>query len=150
MLTPFSKLGAGSAINYREQDFVAAVKQVTEGHGANVILDMMGPGYAKRNLEALAMDGRLVHLSGGSGGEFCVPLAAIMAKRAVVTGSLLRASALSLKTEIVRQVMGRVWPHLGTAVTPIVDSIFPLEQAVDAHARMESGVHIGKILLQAE
>lgn len=144
------KLGADSAINYREQDFVAAVKQVTEGHGANVILDMVGPAYAQRNLEALAMDGRLVHLSGGDGSEFCVPLAAIMSKRAVVTGSLLRGSALSLKMEIVRQVMDRVWPHLGTRVTPIVDSIFPLAQAADAHARMESSVHIGKILLQAE
>ena len=144
------KLGADSAINYREQDFVAAVKQVTEGHGANVILDMVGPGYAQRNLEALAMDGRLVHLSGGDGSEFCVPLAAIMSKRAVVTGSLLRGSALSLKMEIVRQVMDHVWPHLGIRVTPIVDSIFPLAQAADAHARMESSVHIGKILLQAE
>ncbi|HEY9447702.1 MAG TPA: zinc-binding dehydrogenase, partial [Burkholderiales bacterium] len=84
-----------------------------------------------------------------SGSEFCVPLAAIMAKRAVVTGSLLRGSALSLKTEIVRQVMDRVWPHLGTRVTPIVDSVFPLALAADAHARMESSVHIGKILLQA-
>ena len=144
-----SKLGTDSAINYREQDFVAAVKQATDGRGANVILDMVGPSYAKRNLEALAMEGRLVHLSGGSGGEFCVPLAAIMAKRAVVTGSLLRGSALSLKTEIVRQVMDRVWPHLGTRVTPIVDSVFPLALAADAHARMESSVHIGKILLQA-
>ena len=71
-----------------------------------------------------------------------------MAKRAVVTGSQLRVSPLSLKTEIVRQVMERVWPHLGTRVTPIIDSMFPLEQAAAAHARMESSVHIGKILLE--
>ncbi|MGE5523536.1 MAG: NAD(P)H-quinone oxidoreductase [Rhodospirillaceae bacterium] len=140
------KLGA-MAINYREQDFVAEVMQATGKHGADVILDMAGTAYAKRNLEALAMDGRIVHLS-GSGGEYSVPLTAIMAKRAVITGSLLRGSALSLKTEIVRQVMERVWPHLGTEVMPLIDSVFPLAGAADAHARMESSAHIGKILLE--
>ncbi|SRR6266496_3083177 len=146
------KLGASSAINYREQDFVAGVKRITDGRGADVILDMVGGAYAKRNLDALAPDGRLVHLSGiagaGAGTEFCVPISAIMEKRAIVTGSQLRASPLSLKIEIVRQIMGRVWPHLGTKVTPIVDSVFSLAQAADAHARMESSAHIGKILLE--
>jgi len=141
------KLGASSAINYREQDFVAGVKAATAGHGADVILDMVGGRYAKRNVEALATDGRLVHLSGGDGTEFCVPVPAIMAKRAVVTGSQLRVSPLSIKIEIVRQVMARVWPHLGTKVTPLIDSILPLNDAAGAHARMESSVHIGKILL---
>jgi len=140
------KLGA-TAINYREQDFVAETMQATGKHGADAILDMAGTTYAKRNLEALAMDGRIVHLS-GSGGDYSVPLASIMAKRAVITGSLLRGSALSLKTEIVRQVTERVWPHLGAKVTPIIDSVFPLASAADAHARMESSVHIGKILLE--
>jgi NADPH:quinone reductase-like Zn-dependent oxidoreductase len=142
------KLGASSAINYREQDFVAGVKEATAGHGADVILDMVGGKYAKRNIESLAMDGRLAHLSGGDGTEFCVPVPAIMAKRAVVTGSQLRVSALSLKTEIVRQVTERVWPHLGTKVTPIIDSIMPLADAAGAHARMETSAHIGKILLE--
>ena len=142
------KLGAASAINYNEQDFVAGVKEATAGHGADVILDMVGGKYAKRNVEALAMDGRLAHLSGGDGTEFSVPVSAIMAKRAVVTGSQLRVSALSLKTEIVRQVTERVWPHLGTKVTPIIDSIMPLADAAGAHARMETSVHIGKILLE--
>lgn len=142
------KLGAASAINYREQDFVAGVKRATEGHGADVILDMVAGTYAKQNLEAIATDGRLVHLSGGSGAEFCASLSAIMAKRAIVTGSQMRSSSLLLKIEIVRQVMDRVWPHLGTRVTPIVDSVLPLAQASDAHARMESSVHIGKILLE--
>lgn len=140
------RLGA-TAIDYREQDFVAEVLQATGRHGADVILDMAGTTYAKRNLDALAMDGRIVHLS-GSGGDYCVPLATIMAKRAVVTGSLLRGSALALKTEIVRQVTERVWPHLGTKVTPIVDSVFPLADAAQSHARMESSVHVGKILLE--
>ncbi len=144
------KLGAAVTINYREQDFVAEVQRATDKHGADVILDMAGTSYAKRNLEALAMDGRIVHLSGSGSSDFCVPLTAIMGKRAVVTGSLLRGSALSLKTEIVRQVMERVWPHLGTKVTPIIDSVFPLARAADAHARMESSVHIGKILLASD
>ena len=142
------KLGAAPAINYREQDFVAAVKQATNGHGADVILDMVGGSYALRNLDALAMDGRLVHVSGGDGTPFNVPLASIMGKRAVISGSQLRASSLERKIEIVRQLMERVWPHLGSAVTPIVDTVFALEQAAQAHARMESSVHIGKIMLE--
>ena len=111
---------------------------------------MVGGAYARRNLEALAMDGRVVHLSGGAGAsaEYSVPVSAIMGKRAVVTGSQLRASALPVKIEIVRQVRERVWPHLGSKVTPLLDSVFPLAQAADAHARMESSVHIGKILLE--
>jgi len=143
-----SKLGAARAINYREQDFVAEVKAATAGHGADVILDMTGAAYARKNLEAVAMDGRVVHLSGGEGAQYSVPLSAIMAKRAVVTGSQLRASTLAVKIEIVRQVRERAWPHLGTQVTPLVDSIFPLAQATHAHARMESSAHIGKILLE--
>ena len=142
------KLGAAHAINYREQDFVAEVKTATANHGADVILDMIGGKYARRNVETLATDGRLVHLSSGDGTEFAVPVSAIMAKRAVVTGSQLRVSALSIKVEIVRQVMDRVWPHLGSKVTPIVDSIMPLAQAAAAHARMETSAHIGKILLE--
>jgi NADPH:quinone reductase len=142
------KLGAARAINYRDTDFVVAVKETTGGRGADVILDMVGGSYAKRNVEALAMDGRLVHLSGSSGGEFSVPLTAIMAKRAIVTGSRLRVSELGLKEEIVRQVLERVWPHLGTKVMPIVDSVLPLAQAAEGHAHMETSAHIGKILLE--
>lgn len=142
------KLGAMKAIDYREVDFVTAVKEVTRGHGADVILDMVGGTYATRNLEALAMDGRLVHLSSAGGATFNAPLSAIMQKRAVITGSLLRASSLSVKTEIVRQLTERVWPHLGSKVKPIVDSVLPLAKAAEAHARMESSAHIGKILLE--
>lgn len=142
------KNGATSAINYRDQDFVAGVKAATADHGADVILDMVGGQYAKRNIESLAVDGRLVHLSGGDGTEFSVPLPAIMAKRAVVTGSQLRVSALATKKEIVRQVMDRVWPHLGIKVTPVIDSVMPLADAAGAHARMETSAHIGKILLE--
>ena len=140
--------GAQAAINYREQDFVAEVQKVTGGHGADVILDMAGAAYAKRNLQALAMDGRVMHLSSGDKNEYSVPLSAIMGKRAVVSGSGLRVSELAVKVEIVRQLNERVWPHLGTKVTPVIDSIFPLVKACDAHARMETSEHIGKILLE--
>jgi putative PIG3 family NAD(P)H quinone oxidoreductase len=141
-------IGAHAAINYREQDFVAEVERITAGHGADVILDMAGAAYAKRNLQALAMDGRVMHLSSGDSREYSVPLGAIMGKRAVVSGSQLRVSALPIKVEIVRQLNEKVWPHLGAKVAPVIDSVLPLARACDAHARMESSEHIGKILLE--
>ena len=142
------KIGAQAAINYREQDFVAEVAKVTNGHGADVILDMAGTQYAKRNLEALAMDGVIAHLSAGDGSDYAVPLSAIMGKRARVSGSQLRASSLPTKVEIVRQLNDRVWPHLGPKVTPCIDTVLPLARACDGHARMEGSEHIGKIFLQ--
>jgi NADPH2:quinone reductase len=142
------KIGAHAVINYREQDFVAEVEKITAAHGADVILDMAGTAYAKRNLQALAMDGRIMHLSSGDSNEYSVPLGMIMGKRAMVSGSQLRASALPVKVEIVRQLNEKVWPHLGSKVTPTIDSIFPLARACDAHARMETSEHIGKILLE--
>ena len=144
------KLGALEAINYREQDFVAVVKRATGGRGVDVILDMAGAAYATRNLDALALDGRIVHIKSGDGEPFNAPLSSITAKRAVITGSQLRASSLQRKIEIARQLTERVWPHLGTAVTPVIDSVMPLEQAAQGHARMESSVHIGKILLEVQ
>ncbi len=141
------KIGAQAAINYKTQDFVAEVQKVTGGHGADVILDMAGAAYAKRNLEALARDGRVVHVSSGST-EYSVPLSAIMAKRAIISGSGLRSSEHARKVDIVRQLNERVWLHLGDKVKPYIDSILPLAQACDAHARMETSEHIGKILLE--
>ena len=140
--------GVGSAaINYRTQDFVAEVEKITAGHGADVILDMAGAAYAKRNLQAVAMDGRVIHISSGDTNEYSVPLGMIMGKRAIVSGSGLRVSALPVKVEIVRQLNEKVWAHLGAKVTPVIDSILPLARASDAHARMETSEHIGKILL---
>ena len=141
------KVGAHAAINYRTQDFVAEVKKITSGHGADVILDMAGAAYAKRNLQAVAMDGRVIHISSGDTNEYSVPLGMIMGKRAIVSGSGLRVSALPVKVEIVRQLNEKVWAHLGAKVTPVIDSILPLARACDAHARMETSEHIGKILL---
>jgi putative PIG3 family NAD(P)H quinone oxidoreductase len=97
-------LGAAAAINYREEDFVAGVMAATGGHGADVILDMVGAAYAQRNIQALAADGRLVHVSRADPAPFCAPLDDIMTKRARVTGCRLRVSPLSLKSEIARQV----------------------------------------------
>jgi NADPH2:quinone reductase len=142
------RLGAREAINYREKDFVAEVKRITDGHGADVILDMVGGAYAQRNVDTLAVDGRLVHVSPGDSTPFSVTLVSVMSKRAVITGSQLRMQSVARKAAIARELMERVWPHMGTRITPVIDSVFPLEQAAQAHARMESSVHIGKILLQ--
>jgi len=142
-------LGAQHAVNYRTHDFVAAAKSATAGRGVDVILDMVGGEYARRNVDALAPDGRLVHLSGGTV-DFAVPLTAIMVKRAVVTGSQLRPLPLERKAEVARQLLARVWPHLGTHVRTVIDSTIPLESAAQAHARMESSQHIGKILLEVK
>jgi NADPH2:quinone reductase len=142
------ELGAQHAINYRTADFVAEVKKLTGDRGVDVILDMAGGIYAKRNIESLAPDGRLVHIASGGPVEFCAPLSAIAAKRALVTASQMRPLPLEKKERVVRDLLERVWPNLGTRLQPVIDSVHPLEQAAQAHARMESGEHIGKILLK--
>jgi NADPH2:quinone reductase len=142
------KLGAQHAINYKEADFVAEVKRVTGGRGVDVILDMVGGAYSRRNVESLAMDGRLVHISTGGPVEFCVSLNDVAAKRALITASRMRPLELEKKREVVRDLMERVWPHLGSRIDPVIDSVFPLAQAASSHARMESSAHIGKILLE--
>jgi len=144
------KLGADHAIDYKEADFVAEVARVTESRGVDVILDMVGGAYARRNVAALAMDGRLVHISTGGPVEFCVSLNDIAAKRAIVTASRMRPLELEKKREVVHALVERVWPHLGTRIVPVVDSVYPLEEAAASHARMESSAHIGKILLEVQ
>jgi NADPH:quinone reductase len=140
------KLGAQHAINYKEADFVAEVKQATGGRGVDVILDIVGGQYAKRNLESIANDGRLVHIASSS--EFSVPLSAIAAKRALVTASQMRPLPLEKKRAVTDDLLKRVWPHLGSRIDAVIDSVFPLEQAAQSHARMESSAHIGKIVLE--
>jgi NADPH:quinone reductase len=142
------ELGAQHAINYKEADFVAEVKKITAGRGVDVILDMVGGAYAKRNVESLATDGRLVHIATGGSAEFCVSLSEVAAKRAVITASRMRPLELDRKREVVRELLERAWPHLGRGIDPVIDSVFPLEQAAGSHARMESSAHIGKILLE--
>jgi len=140
------KLGATRAVNYKEEDFVAAVAETTQGHGVDVILDMVGGQYAKRNLESIAPDGRLVHIASGS--DFSTPLLAVSSKRAIVTASQMRPLPLPKKQRVVDDLLARVWPHLGTRIHTVIDNIYPLEQAAQSHARMESSQHIGKILLE--
>ncbi|NVZ52632.1 zinc-binding dehydrogenase [Pseudomonas sp. B6002] len=142
-------LGA-EAINYREQDFAEIIAQKTEGQGVNVILDIMGGSYFNNNLKALAMDGRLVML-GFLGGARAndVDLLTILGKRAVVTGSLLRPRTGDEKAEIAAQLREHVWPLLSAGrCLPMIDQVFDYTAADQAHARMEGGDHIGKIVLR--
>jgi putative PIG3 family NAD(P)H quinone oxidoreductase len=146
--TAIRELG-GEAINYREEDFVDAVRNRTSGRGVDVILDIVGASYFARNIEALALDGRLVVIGFLGGAKVVnVALNTIVSKRAVVTGSLLRPRTGAEKAAIARALRERVWPVLNSGrCWPLIDSVFPLERAADAHRRMESGEHIGKIVL---
>ncbi|MFZ3453248.1 NAD(P)H-quinone oxidoreductase [Arthrobacter sp. 7Tela_A1] len=141
-------LGAKVLINYKEQDFVEEVRRATEGRGADVILDVMGAKYLQRNLDALAVEGRLViiGLQGGTRAE--LDLNALMTKRCAVMGTTLRARPEAEKSAIMAAVGEYVWPLLrdGT-VKPLVDRTFPLAEAAAAHEYFDSGQHTGKILL---
>ena len=143
--TACRKLGADLVINYRESDFVETMKQVG---GANVILDQVGGLYAQRKIDALAMDGKLVHLTSAQTPTFSATLASISRKRAVVTSSMMRPLELPRKIAVARQLLDQVWPLLGKGIRPLIASIHTLEEAALAHARMDSGVHAGKILLR--
>ena len=144
-------LGA-EAINYRDQDFVQVVQDKTAGKGVNVILDIMGGSYLNQNIAALGMEGRLVML-GFLGGAHAkdVDLMAILGKRATITGSLMRSRTREEKASIAEQLREYVWPVLAAGrCLPIIDKVYPLADAAQAHARMEAGDHIGKIVLQVQ
>jgi putative PIG3 family NAD(P)H quinone oxidoreductase len=146
-------LGAEKAFNYREQDFVQMVKNATDGEGVDLILDMVGGDYFQRNVDALAEDGRLVQIAFRTGAEAerrKVPIDFMPAirKRLTISGSTLRPQSADRKATIATALRGHVWPLLeNRTVKPVIDSVFPAAQACDAHARMESGRHIGKIVL---
>lgn len=143
------ELGAERAINYREEDFVAEVKATTGGRGADLILDMVGGDYIPRNLKALAEDGRLVMIAFLGGSKAEVNFAPLMVKRQTITGSTLRPQSDLAKARIAAELREHVWPLLDAGtIGPVMDSTYPLEQAADAHARMESSAHVGKIVLQ--
>ena len=145
------ELGADRAINYRTEDFVAVVKEVTEGRGVNVILDMVGGEYVDRELKCLADDGRLVIIAMLGGARSNVNLNEILRRRLTVTGSTLRPRPVSFKGAIARALREKVWPHIESgAIKPVVYRIFPLAEAAHAHALMESGAHIGKIVLSLD
>ena len=143
------ELGAERAIRYRDEDFVAVVREVTGGGGADVVLDNMGAAYLGRNVDALAVGGRLVviGLQGGTRGE--LDLAALLGKRAAVFATSLRARPAAEKAAIVAAVREHVWPAVEAGdVRPVVDRVLPLEDAAEAHRVLESSAHIGKIVLR--
>ncbi|MEU2063682.1 NAD(P)H-quinone oxidoreductase [Streptomyces sp. NPDC013455] len=143
-------LGADVLINYREQDFVAELRQATDGAGADVILDNMGAKYLDRNVQALAVNGRLaiIGMQGGAKGE--LNIGALLAKRAAISATSLRARPLDEKAAIVAAVREHVWPLLvAGGVRPVVDREVPMPEAAEAHRLVEASGHIGKVLLVA-
>ena len=148
------ELGAERCVNYREEDFVEAAKEFGGGkagdNGVNVILDMVGGDYVARNIRALARDGRLVNIAYLKGSKVEVDLLPVMLKRLTLTGSTLRPQSVERKGEIADALKRRVWPLIESGeIRPVIHATFPLHEAADAHRLMESGVHIGKIVLQA-
>jgi putative PIG3 family NAD(P)H quinone oxidoreductase len=142
-------LGADVAINYRDVDFVEAVRRETDGRGADVILDVIGARYLARNLEALATHGRLVVIGLQGGAKAELDLGRVMSKRASVHGTTLRARPSNEKAAIVRSVREHVWPLLTSGqVHPVVDRVLPWTEAAEAHRAMEAGKNFGKILLR--
>ena len=142
------RLGAERAINYRDADFVAVVRALTAGRGVDVILDMVGGDYFARNIEALAVEGRLVEIATLQGVKAEVNIQTIMQRRLTITGSTLRPRPVADKGVIAAALREQVWPLLASgAVAPVVHATFPLAEAAEAHRVMESSVHIGKLLL---
>jgi putative PIG3 family NAD(P)H quinone oxidoreductase len=142
------KLGAERAIDYESEDFVSVVKSETDGHGADVILDMVGGDYVQRNIAVAAEDGRIGQIAFLRGAKAEVDFTRLMLKRITLTGSTLRARTLSVKARIANAVEANVWPLVETGeFRPVIDCRFKLSEAAQAHARMESGAHIGNILL---
>jgi NADPH2:quinone reductase len=143
------ELGAERAINYKTEDFEAVVKELTGGRGVNVILDMVGGDYLPREIKSLADDGRLVFIAqlGGSKGE--LDMGQVMRRRLTITGSTLRPRPVAFKAAIAAKLRQHVWPLIEAGkIKPVIHHRFPLEQAAQAHAMMESSAHIGKIMLE--
>ena len=143
------EIGAAHAIDYRGQDFVEEVKRITGGAGVAVVLDMVGGDYVPRNLACLADEGRHVSIAVQRGAKAEIPLWQVMAKRLTLTGSTLRARPVAFKAAIAAELQREVWPYLDSGrIRPIIDSTFPLDRAADAHRRMETSDHVGKIVLE--
>jgi NADPH:quinone reductase-like Zn-dependent oxidoreductase len=142
-------LGAVEAVNYRTQDFVEAARELTQGKGVSVVLDMVGGDYVPRNLEALGEDGRHVSIAFQRGAKTEIAIADVMRRRLTLTGSTLRPRPVEFKAMVASEIAHTVWPYVeGGRLKPVIDSTFPLSQAAEAHARMESGEHVGKIVLE--
>jgi len=142
------KLGAERGINYKTEDFVEVVKEVTGGSGVNLILDMVGGDYIQRNISALAVEGRLVYIAFLGGAKAEVNFAPVMLKRLTITGSTLRPQSIEAKAQIGKSLEEKVWPLLSSGtVAPVIDSTFALTDAAAAHKRIDDSSHIGKIVL---
>ena len=142
-------LGAALAINYKSADFVAAVKEATYGRGVAVVLDMVGGDYVARNLACLADDGRHVSIAVQRGASAEIPIFEIMRRRLMLTGSTLRPRSVEFKTMVRDELAQTVWPYVeGNRLKPVIDKVYPLAEAAAAHARMEAGEHVGKIVLE--
>ena len=143
------ELGAARAINYREQDFVEEVHRITDRGGVNVVIDMVGGDYVPRNLASLATEGRHVSIAVQRGATAEVPIFDVMRRRLMLTGSTLRGRSVEFKTMVADEIAKTVWPYVqGGRLKPVIDSTFPLVEAAAAHERMESGEHVGKIVLE--
>lgn len=141
-------LGAEKGINYRSEDFVAVVKEATAGKGVDVILDMVGGDYIPREIDALADDGRIVMIAFLGGSKGTVDLGQVLRRRLTLTGSTLRPRPVGFKAQIAASLREKVWPLIEAGkIRPVIHRSFPLEQAAQAHALMESSTHIGKIIL---
>lgn len=145
------RLGADVAVNYRANDFVETVRRETSGAGVDVVLDIIGGEYFSRNVECLALNGRLIQIGLLGGAQAAIDLGRVMRRRLTVTGSTLRVRTVEEKGELARDLEANVWPLLASGrVKPVIDCTFPLTQAAEAHRRMETSEHIGKIVLTIE
>ncbi len=141
-------LGASKAINYKTQDFVEEVKKLTDGKGVDVVLDMVSGEYINRNIQCLADDGRIVIIAQLGGSKATIDTAQVMRRRLTITGSTLRPRSVAFKTQIAQALQQKVWPLLDAGqIKPVIHATFALAQASDAHAMMEKGENIGKIVL---
>lgn len=142
------EIGAAHAIDYKSQDFVAEVKAITEGRGVDVVLDMVGGDYLPRNLACMAEDGRHVSIAAQRGAEASFQIWDVMRRRLTLTGSTLRARAPTFKALLADEIRRNVWPFVEEGrLRPIIDRVFPLDQAAAAHAWLEGGDHVGKVVL---
>jgi NADPH:quinone reductase-like Zn-dependent oxidoreductase len=143
------ELGAEAAINYRTQDFVEEVHRVTDRRGVNVIVDMVGGDYVPRNLACLAEDGRHVSIAVQRGASAEIQIFDIMRRRLILTGSTLRPRSVEFKTMVADEIARTVWPYVaGGRLKPVIDSVYPLDRVGEAFARMDSGDHVGKTVLE--
>lgn len=143
------EIGADHAINYRTEDFVAAVKEITGGKGVNSVLDMVGGDYVARNIACLADDGRHVSIAAQRGGAVEIELWQVIRRRLTLTGSTLRPRSVEFKSLVADELAHTVWPFVREGrLRPVIDRVFPLAEAAAAHARMEGGEHVGKIVLE--